>query len=382
MRKFLLFLSSAIVAATFTLDGRAAAQCAGGCCQDGYCLRPEFQYGGWRAAPLPSYDLAEADSPTPAWRYEECRGKYRSVVRIVTHDGGNVRSKGSGCAVRWGKRLLVVTASHVVRNAKRIFVRGKTKYHSCALLSKDQTWDVAVLQPESAEDFDAADIAWAETGTLKTGDRVESCGYGPDERLAVNSGRVLQFNRPQGAAAPDWLCLSGPAREGDSGGPVLNERGELVGVLWGTSGKTVMATQCGRLHVILSSAAGPFSFERQYAAAINRSQPAPVITTANAGASLQAGLFCDGPLCPPRKPQATAPAPAPQQPNIVVQADPRVGDSLVSINAKLDQVVENTTPPQEETDENKDHPPLFAALAVVAGIVIGFVVYFAAQKGN
>ncbi len=381
MRGIKLFmLTTAFVAATFAMENRAAGQCSGGSCQGGYCPLPQYEYDGWRAAPLPRYDFEEADAPTPAWRYEECKGKYKSVVRIVSDDGGNSRSKGSGCVVRWGKRLVVVTACHVVRSAKRVFVRGKSKYHRCRVLGTDRTWDVAVLEPESGDDFDAADIAWAETGMLKTGDRVESCGFGPDERLAVNSGRVLQFNRPQGAAAPDWLCMSGSARQGDSGGPVLNEQGELVGVVWGTSGRTVLATQCGRLHAILSRAAGPFSFERQYTTIVNQRPIVPVIPTANAGVSVQAGLFRDGPLCPPRKPPSREPAQ--QQPNVVVEADPRVGDSLASINAKLDTVVQNTTPPEEEESENKDKPPIFAVLASLAGVVIGFVVYFAAQKGN
>ena len=47
--------------------------------------------------------------------------------------------------------------------------------------------------------------------------------------------------------------LSGGSRGGDSGGPVLNERGELTGVLWGTMHNTTSATFIGDIHVFLCS---------------------------------------------------------------------------------------------------------------------------------
>ena len=51
----------------------------------------------------------------------------------------------------------------------------------------------------------------------------------------------------------ETLCLTGSARDGDSGGPVLNQHGELVGVLWGTDGRTVHATYCGRIRRFLAN---------------------------------------------------------------------------------------------------------------------------------
>ena len=56
--------------------------------------------------------------------------------------------------------------------------------------------------------------------------------------------------------------MSGPARRGDSGGPIFNDRGRVVGILWGTDGKTVIGVQAGRLHVALEEAT---KFYRQQA---------------------------------------------------------------------------------------------------------------------
>ena len=41
--------------------------------------------------------------------------------------------------------------------------------------------------------------------------------------------------------------LSAPARNGDSGGPILNSRGELAGVLFGSAFGRTSGSYCGRL---------------------------------------------------------------------------------------------------------------------------------------
>ena len=48
--------------------------------------------------------------------------------------------------------------------------------------------------------------------------------------------------------------MSGPARPGDSGGPIFNARGRVVGILWGTDGQTTIGVQVGRLHIVLKEA--------------------------------------------------------------------------------------------------------------------------------
>ena len=125
------------------------------------------------------------------------------------------------------------------------------------MLKIDAVWDCAVLklsgQPEGVL---PAEVELGDAAMQQYGSRLESCGYGPDGRLACNSGLFLGYKRsgerPQGP--DDWMILSGHARQGDSGGPVFNERGRLVGVLWGTDGEAVAAVQAGRLHLLLEAA--------------------------------------------------------------------------------------------------------------------------------
>ncbi len=56
----------------------------------------------------------------------------------------------------------------------------------------------------------------------------------------------------EGGQRFETLELSGAARFGDSGGPVLDRNHRLVAVLFGTNGRVVDATVCGRIHRFLA----------------------------------------------------------------------------------------------------------------------------------
>jgi len=90
------------------------------------------------------------------------------------------------------------------------------------------------------------------------GEPVVSCGYGSDGRLFCNRGQVLGYVVIVGGRGRETLELSGAARQGDSGGPVLNQRGFLVGVLFGTNGRVVDATYCGRVRAFLAGLSARF----------------------------------------------------------------------------------------------------------------------------
>ena len=66
--------------------------------------------------------------PHPAWRYEKPVGHRAAVVRVFCQDDLRSRSIGSGTLVRWGEtKLVVLTARHVVADAKKIVVELHNK---------------------------------------------------------------------------------------------------------------------------------------------------------------------------------------------------------------------------------------------------------------
>lgn len=208
--------------------------------------------------------------PRPAWRYEHPTGFRSSVVRIMCQlDRG--KCYGSGVLVRWRGQVVVLTARHVVDGAKSVTVTvtstGKT--HSARVLKTDHSWDCAVLYlDQPPQGVQIAELAFGNNATLQAGARLESLGYGPDGKMAANGGLFVGYRRS--TATPqdgpdDWFILSGYARQGDSGGPVFNAQGQVIGVLWGCSpvDAQVVCVQAGRIHALLDVAI-PLYQQRAY----------------------------------------------------------------------------------------------------------------------
>jgi hypothetical protein len=149
----------------------------------------------------------------------------------------------------------IITCAHLFRQGLGEVTVGFAdgRRFQASLLGVDRAWDLAALAIP-APPAEAAPLA---ADYPRPGDALQSCGYGPDGRYRCNRGKALGYSRAAGSADYETLALSGSAREGDSGGPVFNARGELAAVLWGTDGRTVEATYCGRVRKFLAGLAAP-----------------------------------------------------------------------------------------------------------------------------
>lgn len=174
-----------------------------------------------------------------------------AVARITTVEG-NVLSQGSGTLVDVrGQRGLIVTNWHVIRDAKGpIVATFPDGFRSAATVLKvDADWDLAAL------------LIWRPNATPITismtaprpGERLTIAGYGAGNYRAV-TGRCTQYVAPGDHMPYEMVEVSAEARQGDSGGPILNERGELAGVLFGAGGGTTSGSFCGRVRWFLNSA--------------------------------------------------------------------------------------------------------------------------------
>ena len=172
-----------------------------------------------------------------------------SVVRVANLTGSS-RCHGSGTLVHNDdSRGIILTCGHLFRDEiGTITVRfSDGRSVDAELLAVDQTWDLAALaivRPGVAPVKIAADCP-------VPGEQLESCGYGTDGNYRCSRGRALGYAKTLATQTHETLQISGCVRQGDSGGPVLNRRGELVAVVWGTDGQSVMGTFCGRIRRFL-----------------------------------------------------------------------------------------------------------------------------------
>jgi hypothetical protein len=107
------------------------------------------------------------------------------------------------------------------------------------------------------------------------GEPLTIAGYGRGDYRTV-AGRCTKYVSPGGSQPSEMVELEASARNGDSGGPIFNSRGELAGVLFGTAFGRTMGSYCGRLRWFLNSVTNDFQ-RMPTPDMLARQQPSPVV---------------------------------------------------------------------------------------------------------
>ena len=190
------------------------------------------------------------------------------MVRIVVPERGGM-SFGSGTLVHVdGRYGVVVTNWHVVRDAAGpvhvIFPDGFQS--SGSVVKADRTWDlaaVAVWKPG------AKPVELAKKPPRK-GELLTIAGYGPVGTYRAAGGRCVGFVAPVGNYPQEMCEVSVQPRQGDSGGPIFNRRGELAGVLFGGSSGRTMGSHSDRVRWFLSNVIPAFDYREPERIASNQ----------------------------------------------------------------------------------------------------------------
>jgi hypothetical protein len=172
-----------------------------------------------------------------------------AVVRVIVpeRDGASL---GSGSLVAVGPRHgLVITNWHVVRDqAGTIEVVFPDGFRSpAALLKVDKDWDLAALAIWRPS---VQPIALSRDPP-KPGETLTIAGYGGGPYRA-STGHCTEYLSPGGRLPFEMVEVDTGARFGDSGGPILNQRGEMAGVLFGSAMGKTAGSYCGRVSAFLA----------------------------------------------------------------------------------------------------------------------------------
>jgi S1-C subfamily serine protease len=182
--------------------------------------------------------------PSPAARaYEQIISSVVMVRSFVTprDKKGKLMEEeqlGVGTGVVIVDKGIILTNLHVVQKADRLevtFMDGLTSTaHITSVQAKD---DLAVLQAHKIPD-DLTAAALASTANLKPGDMVAAVGFpfgiGPSVSSGVVSGLKREFKSPEsGEELTNLIQFDAAANPGNSGGPLVNAQGEVVGIVTG-----------------------------------------------------------------------------------------------------------------------------------------------------
>jgi serine protease Do len=144
----------------------------------------------------------------------------RSTVQVHTSGA----SSGSG--VIWNADGQVVTNAHVLREGRTQVDLWNGQKVAAHVLKRDGKRDIALLQVQ-AEELEVA--AHGDSDALRPGELVIAVGNPFGFVGAVSTGVIHSTGRMRGFAQP-WIMSDVRLAPGNSGGPLANARGEVVGI--------------------------------------------------------------------------------------------------------------------------------------------------------
>jgi len=163
---------------------------------------------------------------------------YRSVVEITTtatggsFGGGQQQAQGSG--IVYDRTGNIVTNQHVVDGAGSISVRfwdGST--YSAELVGTDPSTDLAVIRVDAPASV-LRPLRLGDSSEVDVGDGVVALGSPFGLEGTVTSGIVSALHRqmtaPNNFTITDSIQTDAAINHGNSGGPLLNEQGRVIGV--------------------------------------------------------------------------------------------------------------------------------------------------------
>jgi cytochrome c-type biogenesis protein CcmH/NrfG len=174
---------------------------------------------------LTSSALAQTTRPRTLTAREIAQRAFPSVVLLVTEDEkGKAISLGSGFFVR---NDVVATNYHVLKDASRILARvvgSKTVYEVGVILSTNEETDLALLRIKNAR---ARTLPLGNSNSVRVGDTIYVIGNPKGLEGTFSQGIVSGIRQLEGQRI---IQITAPISTGSSGGPVLDNRGEVIGI--------------------------------------------------------------------------------------------------------------------------------------------------------
>jgi hypothetical protein len=173
----------------------------------------------------------------PALDFRLATQDSRGHCRISVADG----STGSGTLIGVDQSIgRVLTCSHLFDSSTQNIIVSfpNSGRFAASLIDRDRSHDLALLEIKHPH------VPPIAVSGDEPGGELTACGFGPVGQFRCIVGSFAGQAKAVGATYAS-LMIHGAVRPGDSGGGVLNSRGELVGVVWGQRDGVTYAT-CGR----------------------------------------------------------------------------------------------------------------------------------------
>jgi len=178
-------------------------------------------------APAPASPAPPTSALSPAEIY---RRAAPGVVEISTFGG----TAGTGSGFVLDKAGSIVTSEHVVDGASTVTVRlASGREEEARVLGADQASDIALLRVAAPGD-ELHPLPLGDSDAVSIGDPVVAIGNPLGLERSLTAGVVSGVNRtiesPSGASIAGAIQTDAALNPGNSGGPLLDAQGRVIGV--------------------------------------------------------------------------------------------------------------------------------------------------------
>lgn len=160
-----------------------------------------------------------------------------SVVSIQTKLSNGVAA-GSGAVID-ADNGYIITNNHVVSSAKTIYVTlSNGQIYEASLKGSDATTDIAILKLDTVPKGLKA-VRFADSDSLKVGQPTMAIGNPLGYSNSASTGIISALNRPvsvsgdgnaRNAVVTNAIQVDAAVNQGNSGGPLFNASGEVIGI--------------------------------------------------------------------------------------------------------------------------------------------------------
>jgi putative serine protease PepD len=169
-------------------------------------------------------------APTATQIYQQDSSGVVSI-KAVTAEGGD-----SGTGIVLNDEGLILTNNHVIAEGTNLTVspgKSSTVTRVARVLGTDPDSDLALIKIDPSG-LGLQPLRLVSSASIQVGDPVYALGnpYGLDETFTkgIVSALEREISAPDGAAIKGVIQTDAPLNPGNSGGPLLNAQGEVIGV--------------------------------------------------------------------------------------------------------------------------------------------------------
>ena len=198
-------------------------------------------FGGATTEPAPSNGSDPSGNSGSAETADADAVAGKVVPGVVNINTLTAQGQGAGTGITLREDGLIVTNNHVIRGATRIVVTDADtgQRYEAKVVGTAKTKDLAVIQLQDAKGLDVVTIG--DSDTVRVGDAVVALGNagGQGGTPSVVTGNVKALGRSitasdeSGSRAQrlsNLIQIDADIVPGDSGGPLANADGEVIGI--------------------------------------------------------------------------------------------------------------------------------------------------------